>query len=338
MSTGETAQVRKLLSAFRERPVSLDAARLEQRRDRIVPRLRAEVRARHTSELRRRRVRRIASFLAFAAAVALVAGIAWKLRGPSAGGVDATALIVEDLSGESSLFSGRSQHRLVLGERLSDPVQGQLRTADAGWARLRTGQGVMLALSGATAVDLGELRGAAGERRVFLSRGELHCEVPKLPAGERFVVVTPDTRVVVHGTAFTVRVAPPTTAGTCVRVQHGTVSVQRAGQTVVLNGGEGWGCDQTAAREPAAVRPEPALPAVVSERRRAPVQADKPPSVPGARSSTLAQETGLLQAALAAERGGDLAGARRHLRELIARYPSSPLAAEAEQALARVSR
>jgi|RhiMethySRZTD1v2_1073278.scaffolds.fasta_scaffold31129_4 ferric-dicitrate binding protein FerR (iron transport regulator) len=336
MTGGEAGQVRKVLAVFRERPLSLDAERLEQRRARLVPRLRAEVRARHAAELRRRRLRRIASVLALAAAVVLAAGLAWKVRLPSTDSADSAVLIVEDLSGESSLWSGVEQHRLVLGETLKFPVQGQLRTAEVGWARLRTRQGLALGLAGGTAVELGELRGVAGERRVFLSRGELSCEVPKLPVGEQFVVVTPDARVVVHGTAFTVRVAPSGASGTCVRVQHGVVSVHRAGQTIVLNGGEGWGCEQTAVREPAGERAKAAVAEALPARR--PGEARSAAKAPEARPSTLAQETSLLQTALAAERRGDFASARRNLRALVDRFPSSPLAAEAEQALERVSR
>jgi ferric-dicitrate binding protein FerR (iron transport regulator) len=330
MSTGEAGQVRKLLEAFRERPLSLDAARLEQRRERVVPRLRAEVRARHAGELRRRRWRRVGSALALAAAAVLAIGIASTRRAPLLVDAGATGLVVEGVGGESSLWSDTVPHRLVAGERLNDPVRGEVRTAEAGWARLRNGQGLSLALAGATVVDLAELRGVAGERRVFLARGELSCEVPKLPSGEQFVVVTPDARVVVHGTAFSVHVVD---AATCVRVQHGTVSVSRPGRTIVLRDGESAGCERSTQPSPEA--PKPVATAAARVPHSLPRTASKPS---GASPSTLPQETALLQAALAAERQGDHASARRNLRVLLARYPSSPLADEAAQALDRVSR
>jgi ferric-dicitrate binding protein FerR (iron transport regulator) len=336
MSTGEAGQVRKVLEVFRERPLSLDAERLEQRRARVVPRLRAEVRVRHAREVRRRRLRRFGSALALAATAALVIGLAWTRGAPEVADADGAELVVEDLGGEGALWRGAEQHRLAVGETLKGPVRGELRTAEGAWARLRTAQGLSLGLAGATAVDVAELRGVAGERRVFLARGELSCDVPKLPTGEKFVVVTPDARVVVHGTAFSVRVME---SATCVRVQHGAVSVSRPGRTVVLRDGESAGCEASASAPAAVEAPKaPAATPVPSPERSAARATSKPAAAAGEPASTLAQETELLQGALSAERRGDLAAARRNLRVLLARYPSSPLADEAAQALERVSR
>jgi ferric-dicitrate binding protein FerR (iron transport regulator) len=340
MTTGDAAQTRKLLSVFRERPQSLDTERLEQRRQKLIPLLRAEVRTRHAAQKRSTRWRRFAAGLSVAAAVALGVGIAAR-RGDSPPPVVSAvgSIVVEGLGGESALWSGAKPHPLVVGETLNDPVRGEVRT-EAGWARLRTKQGLSLKLLSATAVDLGDLAGIKGERRVFLSRGELSCEVPKLPAGEQFVVLTPDARVVVHGTAFSVRIMPGAQSSTCVRVQHGTVSLHRAGKQIVLNGGDSAGCEAPrAAEQPrAAVQ----VPPVEPERRvrssgpaRTAAEQEEPAEAP---SGTLAKETELLQAALAAERRKDYAAARRHLRVLIRRYPESPLVGDAEQALDRVSR
>ena len=330
MSTGDAAQTRKLLSVFREGPQSLDSERVEQRRERLVPLLRAEVRASHAAQKRSVRMRRFAAGLAAAAAVALAIGVASRKHqaSPPVASVGGS-IVVEGLGGESALWSGAQPHPLVVGETLKDPVRGEVRT-EAGWARLRTKQGLSLGLSSATAVDLADLAGIKGERRVFLARGELSCEVPKLPAGEQFVVLTPDARVVVHGTAFTVRIVPGTPSSTCVRVQHGTVSLHRAGKQVVLNGGDSVGCE---APPVAAVEPERRVRSWGPERAAAKQEA--PAEVA---SGTLAKETVLLQAALAAERRKDYAAARRSLRVLINHYPESPLVGDAEQALERVSR
>jgi hypothetical protein len=342
MTTGDAAQTRKLLAAFRERPQSLDTERLAERRKRMVPRLRAEVRTQLAAQKRSVRMRRFAAGLSIAAAVALAVGIVSR-RGdaPPPVATVADSIVVEGLGGESALWSGAVPHPLVVGETLTDPVRGEVRT-EAGWARLRTKQGLSLDLAAATAVDLADLGGVKGERRVFLARGELRIEVPKLPAGEQFVVLTPDARVVVHGTAFTVRIVPGTPSSTCVRVQHGKVSLHRAGKQVVLNGGDSVGCDQPrAVEQPRAVSQAEPAPAEREHRvrrsgpeRAAARKPDAPPPVSG----TLAQETELLQAALAAERRKDYAAARRSLRVLINRYPESPLVGDAEQALERVSR
>ena len=68
MTTGDAAQTRKLLAVFRERPQSLDTERLEQRRQRLLPLLRAEVRTRHAAQKRSATLRRFAAGIAIAAA------------------------------------------------------------------------------------------------------------------------------------------------------------------------------------------------------------------------------------------------------------------------------
>jgi len=338
MTSGDAARVQKLLSVFRDRPVSVDPERLEQRRRRIVPRLRAELGAIHAGRRKKSRWL-VAGALGAAAGVVLFAGTALRQSAPepSAANAGRGSVHVKRLEGESVLVTTGGSHRLTQGETLAGPVGGELRTAATSSTRLATEQGVELALSGGTSVLLHGLELSQGERRVLLTRGEISCEVPKLPAGESFVVITPDSRVIVHGTAFSVRVSG--SGGTCVRVRQGAVAVQQAAGRVELTADQTWGCEP-APRISTAPAPEAKPAAAVRESRAlAPrISSKGKPSFASTPTGTLALETELLQAALAAEQQRDYATAQTRLRTLLSRYPDSPLAPEAWQALTRVSR
>ena len=203
-------------------------------------------------------------------------------------------------------------------------------TAEHGSAELSSATGLGLRLGENTRISVAELVGAAAKNQVLLTQGLLSCTVPHLVEGQRFAVVTPDARVVVHGTVFSVRVNTLSAPGsqTCVAVTDGVVIVQHGNNETALNAGDSWGCaPDTESRA--------APPALLEEPRAAKAAASQSRSR-AAEHGTLAEETALFQAALASERLGDRAQAQAQLSRLLATYPSSPLAAEARHALARV--
>jgi hypothetical protein len=176
------------------------------------------------------------------------------------------------------------------------------------------------------------------ERReaLALDDGVVEVEVPKLPQPVEFSVQTPDARVVVHGTHFTVQVDLGSRTGTVTRVvvDRGLVEVLANGAQSWVRAGEQW--------------PAPAEPAGV-ERAQGPVDGDPAelaPASPSARPSvrrpsriaqrhattsprSLAIENRLLAAALAKHKAGDLSGALQDIDRLIDQYPDSLLMQEA---------
>ena len=134
-------------------------------------------------------------------------------------------------------------------------------------------------------------------------------------------------RVVVHGTEFSVQVlaSDGDTPHTCVKVTEGLVSVERAGQRALLGAGHALGCETVPRAEPEATGAgEGSLPSS--------------PTAGKVTVSTLPLETHLLKEALIAERDGNRARAKRLLKRLVAKYPQSPLRAEAQTTLVRVDR
>jgi hypothetical protein len=326
--TDDATRAQRLLSPLRERPHSVDAARSETRRARVVPHLRRHLVA---LAVRRQRVRRVrVAFWALAAM--LVCAVAFRVGVPHRAPAERVAEIravqghlVHSVSGED--------HTVLAGDRLMVPVVGELRTDATSGASLETEAGLRMDLDADSAVSLAQMADR-GEHRVELLAGQLACAVPKLEAGSTFAVVTPNARVVVHGTKFTVRV-DSSEAGvtrTCVRVREGLVAVHHATGRAMLHAGDSWGCPEA----PIVARVE--TPAVVLPR--AVVRHLAPAAKEVARverEGTLAHETELLQSALAAERGGHRDAALSALTRLLSMYPDSPLVPEARAALKRVA-
>jgi ferric-dicitrate binding protein FerR (iron transport regulator) len=333
--TDEAAEVRRVLSPLRDRPVSVDAERMAARRSRVVGALKREVRA--LSEERVTRPRRRAGFaaVALAAAACLLVGARFvALRGAGAG---ASALTFVGSVGDT--VAGADERQLKAGERLStDP--GEIVTAAQGSAELVNGVGLGLHLGAATRVSLSELVGSDNKNQVQLRQGSVTCTVPHLSEGQRFSVATPDARVVVHGTVFSVQVDSKQASGkqTCVNVTDGVVIVQHGGSETALNAGDSWGCDASAehASEKAAGSSE-ASSTDPNDNGASEVSRIPHGSARGAERGTLSDENRLFQSALAAERLGQKNKAELELNRLLTKYPSSPLAPEARRALSRIT-
>jgi hypothetical protein len=319
----EATESKRLLAVLRDRPVSVDPARTEARRAKQLPLL--EVRVREIAARRSRsRARRIVAGCFAAVAAMAVVGVALRQFVGKPAVVVAGAEI-RAIEGHLSYGDGAAERAVAQGDSLALPVEGELRTSGSE-ATLETSRGLRLHLESGARLGLSGLSRNGLDGSVRLNQGQITCAVPKLHGGSLFSVVTPNARVVVHGTRFSVRVdsAEAGVTRTCVRVTEGIVAVQHGPAEAMLHAGDEWGCE---AKPATGATLEPVRPIRAGSRGKA------APAVRG----TLAEETALLQSALAAERKGYLASASATAARLVAKFPESPLAPEARAVLDRVS-
>jgi hypothetical protein len=163
--------------------------------------------------------------------------------------------------------------------------------------------------------------------RLTLDRGRGEFSVAPLPEGHRFVVSTPDTEVVVHGTRFVVQVQHEDgEVVTTVEVLEGEVGVNGAGREVVLVAGQDYS-SRAPATAPATpeLLPEGADPQPSASVRSSATVAHQE-EAPG---STLAAETREYMLAMAAKRRGDDEQALARVDDFLRRHPHSTLAPHA---------
>ncbi|HTV18488.1 MAG TPA: FecR domain-containing protein [Polyangiaceae bacterium] len=175
---------------------------------------------------------------------------------------------------------------------------------------------------------------------LFLARGGVDVEVPKLDPTRGFSVETPDARVTVHGTHFSVVVEPSADGPrTRVQVTHGIVSVQQGGREVFLTAGQSWATAvaPSTTEGKAATEPTSEIDAgldeddEVDEALPAPAADDKH----GARaprrhfdSRELADQNRRFARAMTHKKNGEPKAALRELGGILKRYPGSPLTQE----------
>lgn len=320
----EATESKRLLAVLRDRPVSIDPARTEARRAKQLPLLEARVREIAARRSRSRMRRIVAGCFAAVAAMAVI-GVAVHQLEKDPGGVAGAEL--RAIEGHLSYGDGAAERAVAQGDSLTLPVEGEVRT-NGSEATLETSRGLRLHLESGARLGLSGLSRNGLDGSVRLDQGQITCAVPKLHGGSLFSVVTPNARIIVHGTRFSVRVdsAEAGVTRSCVRVTEGVVAVRHGAAEVMLRAGDEWGCE---AKPSVSITPEPpARPPRSIPRGRV-----TPPPVRG----TLAEETALLQGALAAERKGHPGAASVSAARLVARYPDSPLAPEARALLDRVS-
>jgi hypothetical protein len=177
----------------------------------------------------------------------------------------------------------------------------------------------------------------------MLGAGRVTVRVPKLGPARSFAVETPEATVVVHGTAFSVErsAAPGSEPRTSVDVTEGSVAVRHHGVEVLLRPGDRWSSAATRLVEredvdsvgpraaPLEAAPmKPKSPGSSGRSGGSPAKGSEGGPSPE-KSSSLAAENRLLQAAMAARQKGDARRAADLAADLVARYPASPLVEEA---------
>jgi FecR protein len=247
----------------------------------------------------------------------------------------------------SSVVVGDARGDVAVTDGEGGLVPGASAIAEGYGVRTEDGSATLTFPSGASArvareSSLAILR-AKEQEALFLARGGVDVEVPRLEPARGFSVQTPDALVTVHGTRFSVLVEPM--AGdplTHVHVTHGIVSVRKDGHEVFLTAGQTWPpADAVRAPTPAVAEP---LPADADVRLAGDDEADATqPSAArkatrGARPTQgnsrkfdaheLADQNERFAQAMAAKKRGDPTQALRELADILRRYPGSPLSQE----------
>jgi hypothetical protein len=333
--------VRRLLESMGEEPVpERDGVEEMERRHRIgvvvderLDRL-AAARA-----LRRRRTLIASVALAFSAGAAA----AWVVLRMPVNPSDVVATLTAEEPVEVRHAGAVSQqHGVATRLEASDEIH---TLGTAATAVLASGANVELGRDSTVRFEERAPSATPGEDLV-LSHGMVSLRVPKLGAHRTLSVVTPDARVTVRGTRFSVAVdGTGDRRETRVRVTEGSVWVDHGGKQDVLGAGQSWSslapvvASDTTPTTPATV--PTALPEI------APIPAIPDASAPrtafAARAaSTLAAENEAYRRAVAAVRAGDDAHAVGLLEGFVARFPGSPLAQNATverlRALSRLGR
>ncbi len=329
---------------------------LARRRERLVPKLAMAIDRASLREARRRRIHRVAAVVALAAAVVLIVGMGWSAwrSGSAPRESELAAMRVESTDG-SVIVTHDGREAPAMSRALSK--DDAINTAEGARAVVRLASGTRLWIGPSTQLSLGGTTGARDE--VTLSAGYIEATVPQLGAEASFEVVTPDARVRVHGTQFSVRVQNSDGGiRTDVQVTEGVVSVLHGGGVAMLHASASWSSEDGLAerRDTESDAPEMTGEGVRSiaedggavgdggERPR-PVTAGGTPAGPAAIASThssLAEENAALQRAMQAARAGQDERSLALLNEFLARYPRSPLAQNARverfRTLARLGR
>ncbi len=334
VSTDEAARVRALFEPLRSAPVSVpDAETAQAERDALLPFLERGIANIPEQRAARERARRRAWLMAAAGAVLVLGGSALGVHHFWGRG---NTTVAGSQPSESGAFVGDAAFTTPANSSARVVTEGGVRVDVAPATRAR----VVASAAGAAPNTA-----SAGEKgaRVDLFDGSVTLDVPKQAPGSSVRVITPEATVTVHGTHFTVAYdARGETKLTCVRVEHGKVSVERRTheglRSEMLTDGQSSGCADSASAQGAEAATDQAAPEGVTGAPAVPAPGSRSGShAPGARS-TLAQENALLRDALAAEQSGDFARAERKLRLLVSKYPQSSLSQEARRALSRVEK
>jgi ferric-dicitrate binding protein FerR (iron transport regulator) len=199
----------------------------------------------------RRRI--VRPLLATAAALLVVAAAAWLLRGrPPA----PTSAVLERVQGDVVVLARGARVPARPGLAL-EPDHAIQSVAGSGRAVFAYPDGTRIEIGDGTSVRFAA--GAAGGKRLFVTRGSLDATVARQPAGRPFVFSTPQAEATVAGTRLALAVTPATTR---LAVQEGVVRLTRgdSGASVDVTAG-GAAVAGAGSPVPVLLQAETALPA-----------------------------------------------------------------------------
>jgi hypothetical protein len=349
--TRSTEDVQRLLETLGEgAPPQLDAAGERERRERIAGAV--DDRMERIAAGRTRRGRLVLA-AGLGAAFATGAAAAWLvLRPGTLPDQDAIATLTSDRPVELR-HQGSVQTSSSARLRTSDEVHTQ---SDA-TATAILANGASVEIEPDSTVRFDAHGGDYPGQDLRLGAGTVSLRVPKLGTRRTLSVVTPDARVTVRGTRFSVSFAANgARPGTQVQVTEGSVWVDHAGKEDVLAAGQSWssrpGLAAIASPEPThdgeahdGVPPSPAPRTSAAANTGGDAREKMDASVAhhsAAAESTLAAENELYRSAAASIRAGQDARAVGLLETFLARFPRSLLAQSADverlRALVRLGR
>ena len=297
--------------APRERSVVAE----NQRRERIASAI--DERLERLSSERARKRRRVFA-AGIAAAFATGAAAAWVVvRPPSVPGADIVATVTSDRPVQLR-HHGESRTATSLRIEASD----ELHTgADATTtAILANGAAVDVAPGSDLRFDAHVDSGERAGEDLRLGQGKVWLRVPKLGPHHTLSVVTPDARVTVRGTRFSVAVLGAAGAvETRVQVTEGSVWVDQAGHEDVLSAGQSWtsrptiaGVATAEATAPAPARPGSAMNDPVAANDQVAEKSGAPDGTAASQETTTADESERKASASAARsRAGHRSGEAR---------------------------
>ncbi|HEY2409630.1 MAG TPA: FecR domain-containing protein [Polyangiaceae bacterium] len=309
------------------------AEQAESRRGKLVAELARSIRRGVEQRGRVRRVR--ALFATLGVGLAAAAGLAITLRvkdAPHTPNAPAGAMVAE-VSGAVLVTDGGDSHVLRDGSNWLLHGTGEIETVADARADVRTQKSLVHI---GTASKVLVPAATPSEERYRLMLGTVDVSVDKDARSSRAVVVeTPNAEVLVRGTVFAVGVAAQAShVVTVVSVVRGSVWVLKGGvQVAVLGPGQRWSSEPQAVNDPAQrdAPSAPSAPALGGETAALePRAAKQAEPIAQAKSGTLADENRSFQDALDARNRGDDARAAESFARLVARYPHSSLAEEAE--------
>jgi hypothetical protein len=279
-----------------------DASVAEARRERVVPSIERAIARESTAARARARRSRVIAGLALAAAVALAAGVAWRMRAhpsPVAQTTPATKVAPVPTAPAPAAPAVRVESALVAFRG-----DGELHPGDL----VHAGDAVSTRAGGLLTLDLpsGDRVTVMGGARVlidFLVDGE----GISVESGAALVESAGALHIRATGVEVTLRDAATLVVNggndVTIVVRRGTIDVRHGGADDVVRAPGKW---------PSTTKVPP-----VSSKQSHDV------------ASTLREQNTLLQAALDARRRGDDAAAIASLDRLLARYPRSPLVQDA---------
>lgn len=314
----------ELLRELGRAPIPVEEAEVtSERRKRMLSRIAAEVRTSH-GNARARRFRRSVAWFFAAAALLLLVSAGLRARRvtplPSVASLRTDSPVMVSHSGQTEVASSETARALDVGDGVSTLADSR--------ADLRLASGVEIAVEPSTRIVIAEAH-TRGEV-VSLALGQIFVRVPRLGPDRSFVVRTPDAKVVVHGTAFVVRVEAAA-GGTLTRVEvtEGKVAVERGSERVMLGAGERWPArvahETVPAPKSAGANPSTSAPTELPR----PAFSAKPAQGKLASASALAEQNRLFGVATQARRRADDRKVVEALSQLISRYPDSVLVPEA---------
>ena len=292
---------------------------------------------------------------AAAAAAALFGATALRGRAPSVvPGMQVVAVtnavrVVRDGGGRNTAQVG-----VVISERDLVVTEGQGRATLelASGAHVVLESSTSLRMLGAPSENSKELRESA-----LLESGRVNVRVPKLEPGASLSIITPDTRVTVVGTRFSVWIVrTPSGMFSCVGVEEGRVKVEAEHKQALLAAGEVWAsvgddgaCDsaigQLPEKDSSGNQPTPNQgrsnnePPVVTPAQPHEKGPPRPQAPAGASAaSSLAEENRLFLRCIQARRARHFSEALTLDDQFLTRYPNSTLVSQMREERAETER